>query len=171
MQIRSIHDLLLKHKGSGKVSTNVLDLGSGKGQDILKFQDYSTVTCVDSDKYALWELNQRTSSLKSNTKVRTIHANLASWESLNLLPTNVDFLNCNLALHYFVDSLTYIVKTTNPLIINLVILDGSKLDKEQTIMEDGHVKYHYHVLKNDPTRIKIKLPFRDKLAEETIVNP
>lgn len=146
-------------------------MGSGKGQDILKFQDFSTVICVDSDKYALWELNQRTSALKTNTKVRTIQANLASWESLNLLPENVDLLNCNLALHYFIDSLSYIVKTTNPMIINFVILDGSKLGQEQTIMENKRVKYHYHVLKTNPNQIKIKLPFKEKLSKETILRP
>lgn len=126
---------------------------------------------MDNDKYALWELNQRTSALKTNTKVRTIQADLSSWEALNLLPVEVGLLNCNLALHYFVESLPYIVKTTNPLIVNIMILDGSKLAQEQTLHENEQVKYHYHVIKRNPSRIRIKLPFRNELAEETIVMP
>ena len=126
---------------------------------------------MDNDKYALWELNQRTSVLKTNTKVRTIQADLSSWEALNLLPVEVGLLNCNLALHYFVDALPYIVKTTNPLIVNIMILDGSKLGQEQTLYENEQVKYHYHVVKKNPSRIRIKLPFRNELAEETIVMP
>jgi hypothetical protein len=41
----------------------VLDLGSGRGSDILKFQDFSSIYCVDNDKYALWELAYRASSI------------------------------------------------------------------------------------------------------------
>lgn len=138
---------------------------------MLKFQDFDSIVCVDSDKYALWELNQRTSALKSNLKVRTIQTNLASWEALNLLPACVDLLNINLALHYFLESFVYIVKSTNPTYVNLLILDGSKLLKEQSLTENKTVKYYYSVSKTDPSRIKVKLPFRDELTEETIVYP
>ena len=103
--------------------------------------------------------------------MRTIQTNLASWEALNLLPACVDLLNINLALHYFLESFAYIVKSTNPTYVNLLILDGSKLLKEQSLTENKTVKYYYSVSKTDPSRIKVKLPFRDELTEETIVYP
>ena len=44
----------------------VLDLGSGKGQDLFKFQHAHTAWFVDSDGYALAELRDRASKLETN---------------------------------------------------------------------------------------------------------
>lgn len=68
-QICSIHEQLKSLKNR---DISALDLGCGKGQDIMKFQDYADVVCVDNDKYALWELNQRTSALKTKLRVKTV---------------------------------------------------------------------------------------------------
>jgi len=108
---------------------------------------------VDSDKYALWELNQRSSALKTQLRVKTIEADLADWKSVNMLPEHIHLLNCNLALHYFIDTLPYIIQHSKPLIVNFVILDGSKLANSNTIYENNVIKYHYHKKEDNPAQI------------------
>lgn len=68
------------------------------------------------------------------------------------LPNNIDVLNCNIALHYFIDTFPLIVKKTNPKFINLLIIDGSKLKESETLYEDSNVKYHYNKIKDSANK-------------------
>ena len=65
----------------------------------------------------------------------------------------------------------YIVKTTTPLIINLLILDGSLLKDEESYFENGKEKYHYYKKEGTTDQLMIRLPFKSDFSQETILYP
>ena len=97
----------------------VVDLGSGKGQDIHKYQMalVNRILFVDGDRIALSELNRRRYTLSGphNMHVQISHADLRQQSELTLAHFSaagvlreeehhsVDTVVCNLALHYLMD--------------------------------------------------------------------
>lgn len=110
----------------------VMDIGSGKGQDLLKYvsQRIDTLVCIDNDINAISELVNRKYDIIGNTSIQMETRVLANVINMNdTYLTNIDKINkelsietynksfdyvvCNLAFHYFLktpESLTNVVR-------------------------------------------------------------
>lgn len=99
----------------------VLDLGSGRGQDIARYCAADHVTFVDRDRAALIELVERRYALRDGGRqpdgcsysFSVLAADLAATERLattadelrRLAPQSYNVVVCNFAIHYFIESI------------------------------------------------------------------
>lgn len=113
MKKQTILDMLTNMK-------TVIDIGSGQGQDMHKCAEarIQNLVAVDKDKVALSELMTRRLERENRTQhsmaINTIHADLNEPGAYDTLITDLrenfniecaDAVMCNLAIHYFVDSI------------------------------------------------------------------
>ena len=91
----------------------VMDLASGKGQDLFRYSTYGfkNVVFLEIDPTALLELTKRKYDLRDSNPINVqIHqldlnadykSNIAELEDINIPTTGVDLIICNFAFHYF----------------------------------------------------------------------
>lgn len=94
--------------------SNVLDIASGKGQDLYKYEQrkISRLICVEKDQLAINELINRRYSLRNPMKLDIKQLDLLDnfpilkekLFDVELFEDGVDYAVCNFAIHYFLRS-------------------------------------------------------------------
>lgn len=91
----------------------VMDLASGKGQDLFRYSTYGfkNIVFLEIDSTALLELTKRKYDLRNSNPINVqIHqldlnndykSNIAKLGDINIPTTGVDLIICNFAFHYF----------------------------------------------------------------------
>jgi hypothetical protein len=130
----------------------IVDIGSGKGQDIFKYPAVGHITYVEPDKVAFSELNRRLE--KARHKYLTVNE---TYENFTAFPHKFDAVVSNFACHYFLSgplqyskfakycsgcgATSVILTFMNPAIMNLPL----KNEKYSVWCEGGklYVKHHF----------------------------
>jgi hypothetical protein len=164
-------------------SKTVLDIGSGKGQDLAIFNSLNIrrLICVEPDGEAITELQRRYLDIKGAyylpartiqkpMELKAVHSGfnsvceLNSQNELNM----VDAINCNFALHYFLekkeDYITFAAFCSKAKIITLTFLDSEVLDKFLPYKTEK-----YNIEKKD-NKYFIKHHFADIAYPENIID-
>lgn len=143
----------------------VLDIGSGKGQDINKFAGIGAdkLICIDKDPEAIKELINRKLSAKhiKYPHIVTKIADLAQTNHIEavlneLAGTQVDILTLHLVLHYLMPNIDKLVNVMKMVrkggFVSIVCVDGHKMfeqlitEPRVDVVENGKVKYQYERL-------------------------
>lgn len=181
-------------------TNKVIDLASGKGQDIMKYADAHVreLLLIEIDNNAIDEILTRKYSLRSHigkkefiniselpdmiTHIRNLDLNTDSKKLLLKIPKISGNVFCNLAFHYLTESIKSI-KNICFLINNLLPHEGefifTALDKNKVedLIRDKSWKTDKYLLEinkkqstKDFCRINVKLPCSDEIREETLIN-
>lgn len=181
-----------------KNSKNVIDIGSGKGQDLHKYfkNKIKELYVVDYDKDALVELNKRrfdiSKKFKYSMTVRSVHMDLRNFQKLREFK-KFDIMVCNYSIHYFVPNISVMFEffkvareiVKEKIIINYFIgeeviklFEKNKIEPNNrwlTQMADGKTKYSIYRGFDSHQQvtglpIKLRLPFTgDEEYEETLI--
>lgn len=157
----------------------VVDLGSGKGQDLHKYEsnlNIKTLICIDKDMNALSELISRRYSLR-----RPLHVVVIQWDLTNinglrdvinkLSKTSKHFV-ANFAIHYLGDDVASLCKGSH---VWVTCFDKKTITRAlqkgpYNKKENGKIKYHIEWATKNKS-IKVLLPFSKELYEETLWTP
>lgn len=194
-----ILDMAIQATKKDPSELRVVDIGSGKGQDIFRYnrKKIGHVLFMDLDKDALGELvGRRVSLLKKRDSnpmnVRLINLDMNNKTSDNLEKIKAkkfeiqkaDLIICSLALHYFVctkpdrENILSFIKSMSDKngIFAYTAFDSSALTsllkstKKWEANEPGTEKIRYSIIKITPNKIKAILPFsKGKHYDECIV--
>lgn len=174
----------------------VIDLASGKGQDMAKLSNMKInhTLFVDNDKNAISELMKRKHGLRTehNMKISIAHADL-SLDYKNTLKSitnsldeepkeKADMVIMNFAIHYFTETQDSIINLIN--LINSVLKKGGRFvftcfdgesinklcgDDGWDVVENDILKYSIRKVNKD--KVKLILPFsKGEYYEEYLVN-
>ncbi len=92
----------------GNLKGRIIDMGSGKGQDIQRYRFAEDILFIDNDINALQELVNRKKTMKGSRGVHVLHADLTKShvtlvaETSKLGFARADHIVCNFAIHYLV---------------------------------------------------------------------
>lgn len=175
----------------------LLDLGSGKGQDLYNYFSTNTdnLFMVEYDINAIEEIIKRKYDIINNlrningTNLKIAHADLTKPYKVLLDKlrnggfTQANVIMCNFALHYFIDS----EKNLNNIVmfINSALKSGGMFvftalnAKKVNVLLSGNKVYKkdkYYIEKLDANNINIKLPcassqlYKEKLIDDNILS-
>lgn len=193
----AIQSIIEQVKLEGNTSPLLVDLASGKGQDLARIANLGIKNAifVDNDKSAIQELIRRKHSIKHfNMKVSTVHSDLNSEykEIINniessygtKLNNSVDIIICNFAIHYIannVDKLkniiqlvSYLLKTNG--IFMFTCFDGAKVrelcgENGWNANSESSNILKYSIKPISKSRISLILPFSNgKYYEEDLID-
>lgn len=135
----------------------VLDIGSGKGQDIFKYpENIGSAMFVEPDKIAFIELNERL----RKAKFKTSSVN-ESYENFIKLPHRFDAVVSNFACHYFLNSVkayAEFAKYCSGVGASIVVLTYMNIDvmklplknAKYNIYREGNKLFVKHHFSNEP---------------------
>lgn len=167
-------------------SGNVMDIASGKGQDLIKYakSGIKNLLCLEIDKDALSELNNRKYDMIKNRDFKklpkiTFHQmdmNESYNKNIKILDdelqvekSSFDYIICNLAFHYFLSSeksLSNIISFINAYIkpggrFIFTAFDGKK------ILDLINENAEWTVKKGDEIKYSIKRLYKNSILEKT----
>lgn len=170
--------IMSRHEGK----TIILDLGSGKLNDLHNWKPNFIIHAVEIDKISINIGIHKYNKLKNKNynfpKIFTYHCDVTSEKIFKILPENlkVDHIYCNFSFHYFYDDLEHFIQIAKKYLkpggtINILCFDG---DIIKQYLKTHNGKYKSDICEiwytsNDKNKIYVKILSIGKRHIESLV--